>query len=67
MAAARPERPCMECGVKTTAKAGLCRLCKRNTREQAEAQENEDASRLGAGRWVNVKGIQRWVPADRIA
>lgn len=53
----RPERPCAICGRRTTARGGLCWSCD----HVGPIAEPTYADALTGGRWVNVRGIQRWV------
>lgn len=53
--AARPEVPCSVCGIRTTAKGGICPSC-----NWVPIGDPTPADELKGGRWVNENGIQRW-------
>lgn len=64
MTAKRPERPCLGCRKRTTAKDQKCRTCRRPDFTPRDAQY---AHALTGGQWVYVRGIARWVPSRRAA
>lgn len=65
--AKRPERPCQECGKRTTAQSGKCRECECPSWSKVEPVTYAHAVYAETpGDWVNVRGIQRWVPRTAV-
>lgn len=69
--AKRPERPCQECGKRTTAKSGKCRECENPSWMKREPEKYEHAVYAETpGRWVQRGLVWVWVPAkapDKVA
>lgn len=66
-AALRPERPCQgPCGKPTTAKNGWCRACEPTYMKPTKVGYEHAVYADAPGKWVNVRGIQRWVPASEV-
>lgn len=57
-AVVRPETRCYHCETRTTAKAGICRDCSRMPLSARPCADDE----LTGGHWLNVRGVQRYVP-----
>lgn len=63
--ARRPEKPCNGCGKRTTAKSGTCNRCFPTYLKQGPITPEHGIREPGD--WVNVRGVQRWVPRKRQA
>lgn len=65
--ARRPASPCSgECGNRTTAKDGWCRLCRPTYMKQGPIQYDHAVwADKGPGAWQTIRGVRRWVPKTK--